>query len=524
MLRTRRESWRWLVLGLAMVVVALVMVALACGPSAPSGQAGGGAEARPTPTPTPTPEATATATPTPTPTADADSLSPEVNAVLALHAAAQGASGSSQSGPALPEKINLYISTKRNYNQPIQKFLKDNGATVIEGKEGPSGQHYLSKIEAIVPVSLIPALSRQPGFGFAFTDYARYDKLEYELSNLVMQYESGAITAEKAAARTSARSGDSGELVHIDVFYESCASIPGIVSFIKAETGLTPWWYAADEKCYGAGDYPFVDNVIPFSSLVRLSQQPGVQRIKLIIREPTGLNSDTPATGVPSLSSLNSVGQQVAGDAAEAHGADHWHDAASPVTGSGIKIGIIDNGFTGFSALTPGVDRPLLLNTVYPHCWGQDGTLSKTDFAACERASFHGTMVAESAYDIAPGAKFYISNASGISRTKQALIWMAENGVTVVNQSRPGTWEGTGNGLPYNDTHIHNLLHQAANGTLSSKVGVSGNKMLYVVSAGNHAERTWFSRKSNYSVNIGNHIEFQGLTTVMTWKCKAARK
>ena len=295
MLRTRRESWRWLVLGLAMVVVALVMVALACGPSAPSGQAGGGAEARPTPTPTPTPEATATATPTPTPTADADSLSPEVNAVLALHAAAQGASGSSQSGPALPEKINLYISTKRNYNQPIQKFLKDNGATVIEGKEGPSGQHYLSKIEAIVPVSLIPALSRQPGFGFAFTDYARYDKLEYELSNLVMQYESGAITAEKAAARTSARSGDSGELVHIDVFYESCASIPGIVSFIKAETGLTPWWYAADEKCYGAGDYPFVDNVIPFSSLVRLSQQPGVQRIKPIVRDPQSSKISRPA-------------------------------------------------------------------------------------------------------------------------------------------------------------------------------------------------------------------------------------
>ena len=411
MLRTRRESWRWLVLGLAMVVVALVMVALACGPSAPSGQAGGGAEARPTPTPTPTPEATATATPTPTPTADADSLSPEVNAVLALHAAAQGASGSSQSGPALPEKINLYISTKRNYNQPIQKFLKDNGATVIEGKEGPSGQHYLSKIEAIVPVSLIPALSRQPGFGFAFTDYARYDKLEYELSNLVMQYESGAITAEKAAARTSARSGDSGELVHIDVFYESCASIPGIVSFIKAETGLTPWWYAADEKCYGAGDYPFVDNVIPFSSLVRLSQQPGVQRIKPIVRDPQSSKISRPALA----SDDDSVAQQTGGTAISVHGADRWHGNPYLYTGNGVKIGIIDGGFEGFEDLM-GTALPASGN-VKSLCWDQSQDRQENIISACEHKTDHGTVVAEALYDIAPGAELYITNSPGVPRS-----------------------------------------------------------------------------------------------------------
>ena len=348
-----RKALRIAVLTFALAVLTLVAVALACGPSAPGGQDGGSAEARPTPTPTsstPTPEATATATPTPAPTptatpkAKADDLSPEINAILALHTAAQGASADSQSGPALPEKINLYISTKRNYNQPIQTFLTENGATGVEGKEGPVGLNYHSGIRAEVPVSLIPALSNQTGFAYAFTDYARYEKLEGQLSNLMMLYETGKITAEEGAVRSSARSGDSGELVHINVYYDSCASIPGIVSFIEAETGPTPWWYAPDEDCYGAGDYPFLDNVIPFSSLARLSQQAGVQRIKPIIIQPTGLNLDPPESTVALPTTSDAVAPQVAANAAEAHGADYWHNAASSITGSGIKIGIIDNG------------------------------------------------------------------------------------------------------------------------------------------------------------------------------------
>ena len=407
----KASPFRLASLSLTAALLIALFVALACGSSEPSEQASGDA----TPEPTATAEATGTPTPEPTatPEADTENLSPEVNAILALHTAEQsreeGAAGSSESGPPSLEKVSLYISTKRNFNQPLQTFLTDNGATVIRWEENASGTHYHSGIRAEVPVSLIPALSRQPGFSYAITEYTRYEKLEGQLSNLVMLYETGAITAEEGARRSFARRGDSGELVALEVYIESCENIPAIARFREKVLGNLPWWYDPNDDCYGSyvasvAREPYVEISVPFSSLVKLSQELGVRRIELLPIQPSGENLDAPQLGVTPLVSSGSVGQQAGGTAVGVHGADRWYDATSPLTGSGVKIGIIDSGFTGFSGLTAGVDIPLLAK-VKTYCWDQNGILSTTKINACEYATSYGTVVSEAAYDIAPGAE-----------------------------------------------------------------------------------------------------------------------
>ena len=308
-----------------------MLVALACGPSSPAGQD----DATPTPEPTATAAPTDTPTPEPTatPEANTENLSPEVNAILALHAAEQsreeGAAGSSESGPPLPERVTLYISTKRNFNQPIKEFLTENGATVTEASEGPVGLNYQSDITAEVPVLLIPALSRQSGFAYAFTDYARYEKLDYELSSLAMLYETGAITAEEGAERSFARRGDSGELILVEVYIESCEDIPAIARFRQETFGHLPWWYDPNDDCYGSyvasvASEPYVEISILFSSLVKLSQQPEVQRIELLPIQPSGTNLDTHQPGLAPAASSDSVRQQAGGTAVRGARQD-WH-------------------------------------------------------------------------------------------------------------------------------------------------------------------------------------------------------
>jgi len=95
---------------------------------------------------------------------------------------------------------------------------------------------------------------------------------------------------------------------------------------------------------------------------------------------------------------------------------------ALSVSGSGIKIGIIDLGFGSYTSAQASGDLPAVLSITDYSGTGTGGTN-------------HGTQVAEVAYDMAPNAEFYLAKIATTTQLQQALDDMAAAGVRVINHS-----------------------------------------------------------------------------------------
>ena len=189
------------------------------------------------------------------------------------------------------------------------------------------------------------------------------------------------------------------------------------------------------------------------------------------------------------------------------HGTLAWeHDG---YTGSTIKVGIIDRDFKGFANLM-GTELPgntPILTRVYARCYTAAGV--DTDVIAdcedpctvdCKSYVGHGTSVAEIIADVAPSATLYISDASEFNKKrdlKKTVEWMAGQGVKVINHSigldikAPG--DGS-SGLPVGDNHILDVIDYAV---------TSG--IIWVNSAGNDAEKTWYGPYREGTVNNNWH-------------------
>ncbi len=158
------------------------------------------------------------------------------------------------------------------------------------------------------------------------------------------------------------------------------------------------------------------------------------------------------------------------------HGATTWQ--AAGVTGAGVKIGIIDTSFAGLTQRL-GVELPA---SVQARCYADVGTFS-SDLADCEAGDDdHGTAVAETIFDMAPGATYYIANPVSQLDDRQAIAWMTANGVRIINASW-GPWylfDGPGDGTsPYADS-----------GYAEVDLAVAGGA-LWVASAGNFGLGGW---------------------------------
>lgn len=101
--------------------------------------------------------------------------------------------------------------------------------------------------------------------------------------------------------------------------------------------------------------------------------------------------------------------------------ATSWHN--NGLTGSGVKIGVIDSGFQGYSSL---------LGNELPASTKIKVFGSESDFNSNE----HGTACAEIVYDIAPDAEFYLVNVSDISvGFNNAVTWLQSQGVDIISSS-----------------------------------------------------------------------------------------
>jgi hypothetical protein len=180
----------------------------------------------------------------------------------------------------------------------------------------------------------------------------------------------------------------------------------------------------------------------------------------------------------------------IVGQGASVHNAASWNSAGR--AGAGVKVGIIDVGFIGLTALI-GSELPA---SVIGRCYIAMGTFSSS-LTACESDTPHGTAVAEAVADIAPGMQLYVANPQTPLDLHSTVAWMTSQGVRVINHSVGWTWSGPGDGTtPFADAPLKAVETAVSTGAT------------WTNAAGNEAFATW---TGSYSDSNGDNVmEFSG--------------
>ena len=279
----------------------------------------------------------------------------------------------------------------------------------------------------------------------------KYPNMDSNLNRIVEQVQTGQFTAQAAAANAPLSSDESVAVT----IYVTEGFAAAIVAFLESN-GASPRNVATD----------YIEAYVPVSLLPDTSEQEGVISIRSII-------PPQPAQGTTS------------SEAASAHGATAWHSAG--LKGQGVRIGVIDTGFSGFRGLM-GSELP---SSVEARCYTDIDTFTH-NLADCDNAdtSSHGTAVTEAAFDIAPEATYYIANPISYGDLAVAVDWMIDHDVDIINHSVGWIWSGPGDGTsPYSNSTLKTVDSAVAGG------------ITWVNSAGNSATETWFG---NFSDPDGN--------------------
>ena len=240
--------------------------------------------------------------------------------------------------------------------------------------------------------------------------------------------------------------------VAVTVHFDDTVSAPMIAALVSAGARIAN---------VGSQD---VEAYVSADRLTALTDVAGVHSIRPILAaKPTGYVS--PAVAL--------------------HGSDAWQTAG--FTGSGIKVGIIDAGFTGLAARL-GTDLPA---TVHAHCYTSVGSFS-TELAGCDNGETHGTAVAETVFDMAPGIDLYIASTDSPLDVRAAAAWMTANGVRIINASftSGNIFDGPGDGTSPYPSSTYGAVNQAI---------AAG--ALWVNAAGNLGDAGWTGAWTDANAN-----------------------
>ena len=295
-----------------------------------------------------------------------------------------------------------------------------------------------------------------------------YPNLGSRLDQLVASVEAGQATVQDAASNSPVHSGES-----VAVTIHLSGNVDEVVSFLEDNGG--------DPRNVGE-DY--IEAYVPVTLLGQVSEQPGVIRVQEIV----------PPQPVQTI-------QRITGHGPAVHGSPAWNQAG--YSGQGVKVGIIDVGFRGLTSLM-GTELPA---TVQARCYTDIGVFTQ-NLADCEAAepvpdttlpecldavqrgavevADHGTIVAESVLDIAPGVELYIAQPLSRADLQDASEWMASQGVSVINYSVGWTFDGPGDGKSPSSVSPLNTVDQSV---------ASG--VIWVNSGGNSGQTAWFGGYSN---------------------------
>ncbi len=163
-----------------------------------------------------------------------------------------------------------------------------------------------------------------------------------------------------------------------------------------------------------------VQAMVPFAALDELANLDEVTFLRLPVRPQR--TQEPMLLGAQASGSVTSEGLRVIGTEA-------WHQAG--FNGEGIKIAIEDSGFRGYTNLL-GRELPPRQRVV-TRSFRADRDL---ECRRCgEVSQLHGLAVAEIAYDVAPGATFYLVNSETDVEARQSVDWLIDQKVDVINTS-----------------------------------------------------------------------------------------
>jgi hypothetical protein len=111
-------------------------------------------------------------------------------------------------------------------------------------------------------------------------------------------------------------------------------------------------------------------------------------------------------------------------------GANTWQD--NGITGAGIRVAILDGGFSGYAAAQTTGDLPPS-SRLHLKSFRADGNISTT--------SNHGNQVAQIVYDMAPGAEMWLVNFGTDVEFAAAVDYLISQNVQIINGSF--SWEIT---------------------------------------------------------------------------------
>ena len=251
-------------------------------------------------------------------------------------------------------------------------------------------------------------------------DKPKHARLDSHLNKMVKQV--GSMGTETIAASAPVSVGD---LVAVTIRVSH--NVTGTVEFLESVGAIV---------AHIGSDY--IEAYTPVTVLALLSEREGVLKVSMI---------------VPSQPEVTSQGASV-------HRSPIWNTRG--YTGDGIKVGVIDGGFNGYSALM-GSELPV---TVVARCYTAIGAFSQT-LSHCESGSVHGTAVAEAIVDIAPDLTLYIANPISKGDLQSTAAWMVSEGVQIINTSRRWVWDGPGDGTsPYTDSPLNTVDSAVASGVI----------------------------------------------------------
>ena len=274
----------------------------------------------------------------------------------------------------------------------------------------------------------------------------RYPNLDSDLDHIVEQARTGRLTARAAAANAPIHREESVAVT----LYITEGYAQDVWDYLEA-SGASPRNIGTD----------YIEAYIPVSLLAEASEREGLLSIRTII--PPHPDQGTIVSG-----------------GVAAHGVPSWH--AAGYKGSGVKIGVIDLSFKGFSGLM-GSELPATVNA---RCHTGMGSFT-SNLSDCiytdvpERARKHGTAVTEALFDIAPQADYYIADVSSDNDLLNTVNWMVSEGVDVINVSLGWTFDGPGDGTAY-----------YSNAPLDSVDAAVRGGIIWVNSAGNSARDSWY--------------------------------
>jgi uncharacterized repeat protein (TIGR01451 family) len=253
--------------------------------------------------------------------------------------------------------------------------------------------------------------------------------LDARLDDVVDQYRANGLASALGVARRTNLdvAGDK-----IEVVVEADSGRTGIVRSALAARG------AVVEESYGE----LTKALVSVDDLAGLARGPGVR----LVEPPQRATSAAIA------------GQGVAASNASLAQADGDK-------GAGVKVGIVDVGFYDFAAMQAQGELP--------------ATVATQSFCDDFEGSEHGTAVAEIVHEMAPEAELHLICIEDVVDLGLAKDYAIANGITIVNLSAGfyNTGRGDGSGGPNTPDGIVEAGRNAG--------------ILWVVSAGNEAERHW---------------------------------